>query len=127
MTDVLIKIYKGPKGDKGDTGTWPPPVYRLLDSGTNHTLVLDEERSYLDIPATSSIVSVTIPNASDVALPLGSTVRVAAQKAGDVAILRASGVTLLQQGSSPFGNADGVVNKSVVKLTKILTNVWIQE
>lgn len=127
MTDILLKVFRGPPGPQGVPGTYPLQTFRQLLTGPNYTLTSDDYRSYFDIPSASGVTGIVIPTEASVPLDLGSEILIGNQKASAVTIARVSGVALLHPGTNPFAEGNGsVAAGGVARLVKIATNAWIQ-
>lgn len=92
----------------------------LPETGTSYTLALDDANAVVPI-TNSSAITLTIPNNSAVAIPVGSWVEVHQGGTGQITFSPASGVTLNTRGG--FNKTAG--QNAIAGLRKMATNTWI--
>jgi hypothetical protein len=117
----------GPTGNTGPTGPTGPAPSTAVDirsrTGTTYTLVLADANRLLNF-TNSSGCTITVPNNSSVAFPVGTVIALVQSGAGTVNVARASGVTVngASSGTTSLVNAR---YRSAATLTKTATNTWL--
>jgi hypothetical protein len=100
----------------------PLNLTQNAQTGTTYTFVLADNGKFITA-TNASAQSYTIPPNSSVALPIGSTINLIQDGAGQVTILPGSGVTLLSNGGTA-NNPKTRVRYSALNLVKIGTDFW---
>ena len=96
-----------------------PTQKSAMFSGTNYDFILTDVGKYIGM-SYGSACTMTIPTNASVAFPIGTTITIEQEGAGQVQILAASGVTLNKQG----GKTKTSGQYAVCTITKRDTNVW---
>jgi len=101
-------------------GKAPRYVAVNAQTGTAYTPVLADQSKAIEC-TNAGAISVTIPQNSSVAFPIGTVIEIAQMGAGQVTIVAGTGTTLRSAGSLLKTRAQ----YSAVSIRKQATNVWL--